>query len=825
LDKEDDEGKVLYADGFSRNPQKQAIVPDFLFFSDEVEYDLNEIYGTKNKQYKVKGLINILNGYKFTISENTPIEEEVALDPELLGKTFENLLASYNPETQITARKQTGSFYTPREIVDYIVDESIVAYLEQKLEVAGICDKEDNLRKLISYSEAPNLFTENETSKLIEAIDTCKILDPACGSGAFPMGVLHKLVHCLHKLDPNNALWKERQIEKIRSVDDAALRSKYIDGIEAAFKHNELDYGRKLYLIENCIFGVDIQPIAVQISKLRFFISLVVDQIKDPKKENLGILSLPNLETKFVAADTLIGLEKPKIQTDLFENKEIYNIEEKLKELRHKYFSANSRNDKIVCQKEDMSLRQKISRLLEKTGYSHESAMKVAAFDPYDQNKAAGWFDPEWMFGYTKGFNIIIGNPPYGITYSREQKLELRQLYPESQFKIDSYSLFVLKSIDLLENGGYCAYIITNTLLDNYFEEKVRERLLKETSIKEINDLDDKVFETAVVHTMIFCYAKIINASNYVKVNYTNDLSTGFHFIPQAYFKKQEKYNFSIREFENKDLISILKTNTVPFSQIIDLRQAIKSGDDGKYILTKATKKNHKPILRGKDVFKWKINVPYLYIDYGNWLACPRDNRIFEQPKILIREAGSTIIASYDDNNYYIMSSLYNGILCNKKYRMLYILCLVNSKLFQFLMNKITFEKTKGAFTKAKKYHYNNLPVRNIDDKTQIKFQTLAGYLLISNQNEQKCTDVFECLIDAMVYEIYLQAEITAVDANVLKYLNNMPEIENNWSEDKKMKTIQNYYKELSNPAHPISIAVQKQKTVSEIKIIEGLDK
>jgi len=306
LDKENDEGKVLYADGFSRNTQKQAIVPDFLFFGEEAEYDLNEIFGTKNKRYKVKGLINILSNYKFTVTENTPIEEEVALDPELLGKVFENLLASYNPETQTTARKQTGSFYTSPEIVNYMVDESLIAYLKQSLShchsdpaVAGEESNnryEERLRDLLSYSENPNTFNKKETTILIAAIDACKILDPACGSGAFPMGILHKLVYILHKLDPQNELWKQKQIEKVKTVDDSALRDQLIADIEAAFENNELDYGRKLYLIENCIYGVDIQPIAVQIAKLRFFISLVVDQKKQPGKENLGIRSLPNLD-------------------------------------------------------------------------------------------------------------------------------------------------------------------------------------------------------------------------------------------------------------------------------------------------------------------------------------------------------------------------------------------------------------------------------------------------------------------------------------------------------------------------------------------------
>lgn len=120
LDRPDDNGRIIYVDGFSRNTRKQAVVPDFLFFAEEQEIDLNKVYGTRNKKYKRRGLIELLSSYKFTVAENTPIEEEVALDPELLGKVFENLLASYNPETESTARKQTGSFYTPRSLATTI---------------------------------------------------------------------------------------------------------------------------------------------------------------------------------------------------------------------------------------------------------------------------------------------------------------------------------------------------------------------------------------------------------------------------------------------------------------------------------------------------------------------------------------------------------------------------------------------------------------------------------------------------------------------------------------------------------------------------------
>ena len=353
-------------DGFSIVAVKQARVPNQLFFG---EYEptapvIAEIGGKPRKGLKLKGLVDILNSYKFTIAENTPLEEEVALDPELLGKVFENLLASYNPETQDTARKQTGSFYTPREIVNYMVDESLKAYLVQKLtkpvtvnvelgkkqtqlfgnevkqgqlslleNVTGTTGIPDTvtLRKmdvLFDDTQEGNPFDDdpNGCRILINAISEVRILDPACGSGAFPMGVLHRLVRLLARLDPNNLAWKVAQLSKAQrdrqaaeQLEDAEIREKTIENadrriayIQQSFANNrhELDYTRKLFLIEDCIYGVDIQQIAVQIAKLRFFISLVVDQHVDDTKPNRNVLSMPNLETKFIAANALIGLDK-----------------------------------------------------------------------------------------------------------------------------------------------------------------------------------------------------------------------------------------------------------------------------------------------------------------------------------------------------------------------------------------------------------------------------------------------------------------------------------------------------------------------------------
>jgi len=492
LDRTDEEtGKKTYVDGFSRNAKKRPFLPNRLFFSPEIKVDLSDAYGEpKRKNETVRGLIRLLNSYKFTIVENTPLDQEIALDPELLGKVFENLLASYNSETEKTARKQTGSFYTPRPIVDYIVDESLKSYLTQVLVGSG-SDKTramNGLVNLLGYGEDSHPFTAQEEDLILEAIHKCKILDPACGSGAFPMGMLHKLVHLVHKLDPNNQKWKQLQIDAAQAIPDSSAREAAIAAIEETFNENDADYGRKLYLIENCLYGADIQPIAIQISKLRFFISLICDQREAAYKENRGIRPLPNLEAKFVAANTLLALDNPPQRSIL--DPVVERIEGEIERLNHEYFEIRFRTEKLRIQRRLRDLRKELARELE-TSMGQESK-GLADWNPFDQQQTAGFFDPQWMFGrtFTDGFDIVIGNPPYlQIQKLANEAKELLKSFPTKKGKAkqevrprfetydsmgDVYCLFYERGAQLLKHGGTLSYITSNKWMRTGYGESLR---------------------------------------------------------------------------------------------------------------------------------------------------------------------------------------------------------------------------------------------------------------------------------------------------------------------------------------------------------------
>jgi type I restriction-modification system DNA methylase subunit len=471
----DDKDKGIYIDAFTDRKaiSDQLVIPDFLFFGDEVgkNIDLSEWYGDKKKKkVSARGIIDILKRYNFTVEENTPFDQEVSLDPELLGKVFENLLAAYNPETQTTARKQTGSFYTPREIVQYMVDESLVAHLKRTVGE----DLEPEYRKLIQYTDEELQLTDEQKRQIMQSLYDCKVLDPACGSGAFPMGMLQQMVHILGQLDPNNEQWKDMMlnnaIEEAYNAEHGVSEEEEKEIKADIFRSfdenlNRPDYARKLYLIENCIYGVDIQPIAIQISKLRFFISLVVDQKTNTNPvDNFGIRPLPNLEAKFVAANTLVGLEKK--EATLFDSEEIKQKEKELILAKHKIFGAKTVRTKRKYKERVAELRVEIAEKLKEANYiRNEEAQQLAKWDMFDQNTSSPFFDPEWMFGVSDGFDMIIGNPPYlriqGLRNTNDNFVDyLCQKYKTATGSFDFYVCFVEAGLRFIHKQGLVNYIM-----------------------------------------------------------------------------------------------------------------------------------------------------------------------------------------------------------------------------------------------------------------------------------------------------------------------------------------------------------------------------
>ena len=783
----DDKDKGIYIDAFTDRKaiSDQLVIPDFLFFGDEVgkNIDLSDWYGDKKKKkVSARGIIDILKRYNFTVEENTPFDQEVSLDPELLGKVFENLLAAYNPETQTTARKQTGSFYTPREIVQYMVDESLVAHLKRTVGE----NLEPEYRKLIQYTDEGPTLTDDQKRQIMQSLYECKVLDPACGSGAFPMGMLQQMVHILGQLDPNNEQWKDMMLNNAISETSEAYhnatdeeRAEIVADIERSFNEsiNRPDYARKLYLIENCIYGVDIQPIAIQISKLRFFISLVVDQkTNNNPVDNFGIRPLPNLEAKFVSANTLINIEKR--DADLFTSETILNKEAEMKDAKHRIFGAKTVKTKRKYKNRVIELRDELANMLEDIGaVGNIEAQQLASWDMFDQNSSSPFFDSEWMFDINNSFDIVIGNPPYGVSIKGQYRKDVvKHLGNVPDYEI--YYYFIQMAEELLADKGILSYIIPNTYLFNNFAKNYRMNILRKWNVIEILDCTKfKIFESATVLNTINTWQKNNMQKNEIGYRNTSNSLSFKELISVPRLKMDTtqllmfNQNWGLAFTLNKEKIEVV-------NKLARIKRTIEScfpeisqgliaydkyqGQSDDIIRRRAYhyfeyKDGLKKWMWGEDVKRYNIiwnNKEY--IDYCSGIANPRQPKFFIGKRLLIREiTNPSIYASITTEELYNDPAIII-VKDSPAYSLEVVLAILNSKLATFYHFNHSPKATKGAFPKILVQDIKDFPLPNISEEQKDSITTNVNRILRMKSTDPNAdTSALEYEIDNKVYHLY----------------------------------------------------------------------
>ncbi|MDR3185200.1 MAG: N-6 DNA methylase [Christensenellaceae bacterium] len=567
---------------------------DFYNLDQSLNDENNQNISISDKWFKEFFLV--LEQYNFTIDENTSSNVVLSVDPEMLGRIFENLLAEINPETGESAKKSTGSFYTPREIVDYMVDVSLFEYLKNKTNIS------DEKLEFLLNGDDNNSLNPNEIKNILNNLKSLTILDPACGSGAFPIGLLQKIVYIFQKLDPDATTIIENYPKVLA------------DEIKRKIDAKAFDYIRKLLVLQKSIYGVDIQPIAIEISRLRCFLSLIIDEEIKDDEENRGIRPLPNLDFKFAVANTLVGLIREEGALDnIFELLELKNI-------REKYFSENDQEAKSKLRNEYISTQEKV-----KSFYGCGSASKYSRslldWKPFE-NAGSNWFDPQWMFGI-ESFDIVIANPPYvhledlpKNTIEEKDLIKSYKKYNSYDSRGDLYCLFYERGTELSSKNGFLTYITSNKWMRSGYGTKIKNYFLERTNPKILIDLGSGVFSSATVDTNILVLQNTKNNNELKGITYNTNLenlklSIKDNLIAQDY---EQNEAWAILEDLDRQILKIINSTGTPLKKAnITSARGIETGCNKAFLIDERKRAELislnpnsaeiiRPILRGRDL-------------------------------------------------------------------------------------------------------------------------------------------------------------------------------------------------------------------------------
>ncbi|MFA5210992.1 MAG: TaqI-like C-terminal specificity domain-containing protein [Patescibacteria group bacterium] len=659
-------------------------------------------------------LVDFLHHYNFTTDESTSTFQQVAIDPEMLGRIFENLLAEQTEETGEQARKAKGAFYTPREIVDYMSRESLRQYLKNTLGDEGKSfELIDNLLDSKEHDWRDQQRNYRDKLKpykydILKALDEIKILDPACGSGAFPMGMLSLLLQTYERLD-------------------------------ATFD----SYKKKLEIIKNNLHGVDIEPMAVEISRLRAWLSIVVDEEVDSNK----IKPLPNLDFKFVCANSLIPLDDTK-QKQMFD--EADDLEKQMQDIRDKYFNARSPQVKTA-------LKEKFNKLLLTKNQGNllgksKKLEQLQSYHPFDNEQVAEFFDPKFMFGIS-GFDVVIGNPPYvsvkKITSKNKKSFSI--LFDTGKGRFNLFTLFLEKGQKLLKTDGILTFILPESLYTNSEYRHIRKYLLEKTQICTISNFSSRVFEAAVDTSVIVLKNKSKKDSS---IQILLDLNKKITEI------KQSDINDIILTKNSANInciINKINSSSTTLSDIIEVQQGIiYSGQKKEDVFAnEKVDENYKRVLDGRDIKKYLIEYDKKkenrYIKYTKKLHRPREERLFlAKEKIIFPRRSNSFVCTIDNDQFYLLNTAYICLQKNQKFSLKYLLAVLNSKVINFLYTKtyVGWQITMPAI--------NNLPIPSISLEEQRPIINLVDTLLKTRkENSDADTSKLEEEIDQLVYKLY----------------------------------------------------------------------
>lgn len=844
----------------------------------------NELFGNTDKNKdgdKGTGILDVFDRYNFTIKEDEPLEKEVAVDPEMLGKVFENML-------ETTERKRKGAFYTPREIVHYMCQESLIQYLDNALNdysqsyrpigssqgsmFGGSADKKGNLNieledkgdarvpkdDIETFIRKGHLALENEeiveiakqriakgeikstkheqllsesisknAKQLDKALADIKICDPAIGSGAFPVGLLHEIVTARQVL--NSFLQKE--------------------------EHSS--YTLKRHAIQNSIYGVDIDASAIDIARLRLWLSMIVDE-----DDYENIEALPNLDYKIINGNALKGL--PKDYTPRW----LESIEEKKEE----FFDSTDLDKKA-------EIKEEIDNKIE--GYLNNTKSTLGFKVDFDFKL---FFSEVWH--YNGGFDIVLGNPPYRQLQkmSKKEKKEFKkQDYDTYSSTGDIYELFYEKGSEILCNGGHLAFITSNKWLRTNYGQSTRNFFLRKTNPKILFDFGQElVFSSAIVHSNVMIFQKTPYSGSVVACQMKKEDYKGQSL--HKYFREHsvELNNLSegVWAISSPELMEYRSRLEKRGKKIknwpIQINYGIKTGLNDAFIidekkkreLINEDKKNEeiiKPILRGRDTRKYycnfkgqylinshngvkskdiqRINVRENYPSIFNYLKSykPKIEERYDQgdhwsnlrncaylpeiekSKIVYSEIVSSPQFYYDTKKYYPEATSF--LITGKNLK--WLIAFLNSSPITTLF-RIFYAggELVGKF-RYKKSFLKELPIPEPQEPADKVIPVVVDYLTFYKDPENKTSNnkliysYFEDIIDAIVYEILFEDQLKPANKLVINHLLDLKPLKYEMSDERKLAIVNTEFERLYDTEHPVRNKLDTLDSVDVVKAIK----
>lgn len=697
---------------------------------------------------------NVLRKIFEELKPENSIYTLAAMPVEIIGNVYELIIAEQIVKKgtgiaivpKYDEKKSSGVYYTPRYIVEYIVDNTLGKKLEE-------CKTPADVAKI-------------------------KILDPACGSGSFLIVAYQKLIDWHKKWYYNELLkfTKKDNISKFRNKSDKQIR--ILHDTDSEYYTIHLSHKLKSEILINNIYGVDIDQQAVLVTKFSLSIKALEDSTHDEVIEDNTLYKLPAipmLENNIKCGNSLIESDfYQDNRPSLFNEKEkrkinTFDWEREFPEV-FKYREQDAKT--TIIKKIDTHINSAVNYLDGAIYHTEKVSEYVNDLINLEVKEKSIKYDAV----YRNGFDVIIGNPPYGVTFTDEMKIYLKKKYFYGDTEFESYILFIEKGLRNLKQASLFGMIVPSNIMTNSRFSKVRELLLK-YNIKILLDLGSNVFSSASVDTCIFVVQKIKNEWNSILGSLIKDKSEfdkiEYKNIDQLLFEHADYYLFNLHKndkdnvLENKILI-----NKIPLKEFVNFARGIEYGYKSEFTNDKPISKKSKKIIAGRCINRYSLIFEHRFVEYDEKdISNFKNHEIYETEKILMRRIGLNIIAVYDNENYYNVCDVYN-ILPKKNVNLKYILALLNSKLISYYL-RTKFHNSKNLFPKIPITYLEKLPIYNIDfairseksihDKlVKLVDQMLENQKYMHESKTESDKKIYQNIfvqldkqIDALVYKLY----------------------------------------------------------------------